>query len=54
MSSISLGMRQRLSRHPDPDQREQLVHVEGLGHVIVRARLDAALLVVGHGLGGQR
>ena len=48
------GRRPSSPRHPDADQREQLFHVQRLGHVVVGAGLDAALLVVGHGLRRQR
>src|SRR3546814_2974239 len=36
----------RSSRHPHPHKRKQLVDVERLGEIIVRARCDALLMIV--------
>ena len=36
--------------HPHADERQQLLDVERLRHVVVRAGCEASLLIVGHGL----
>lgn len=41
------------ARHPHADQREQLIDIQGLGHVVVGPCCETAFLVVRHGFGGQ-
>src|SRR6202041_3694595 len=44
----------QLLRHPYAHQGKQLLDVHGLGNIVVRARRQALVMIVRHGLGGDR
>src|SRR5260221_12816277 len=54
ISFLSGGMALFVLLQRAPQRRQQDVHVDGLGDVVGRPRLDAALAVAHHRLGGHR